>query len=78
MVLMVPVMMVFSSVVRGVSQLVVFMVGGMPEDYHGSVMMVYSSVVRGCETVGCMYGWWYDGWFSCSCDDGLLFCCERI
>jgi hypothetical protein len=26
--------------------------------------MVFSSVVRGCETVGCIYGWWYDGWFS--------------
>ncbi len=39
------------------------------------VMVV--SVVRGCETVGCMYGWWYDGSHG-FCDDGFLFCCERV
>ncbi len=45
-------------------QLVVCMVGGMMDGYHGSVMMVFSAIVRRCETVGCMYCWWYDGWFS--------------
>ncbi len=54
----------FSSVERCVRKLVVCMVGGMPDGSHGSVMMVFSSVVRGCETVGCLYVWWYDGWFS--------------
>jgi hypothetical protein len=42
-----------------------------------SVMMVYSSVVRGCEAVGCMVGGMIDGSHG-SCDDDLLFCCERV
>ncbi len=45
-----------------------------------SVMMVFSSFVRGCETVGCtecMVGGMMDGSLG-SCDDGFLFCCERV
>ncbi len=51
MVLMVPVMMIFSANVRG-------------RETVGYGSCDDGSVVRGCETVGCMYGWWYDGWFS--------------
>ncbi len=43
-------------------QLVVGMVGGVMDGSHGSCDD--GSVVRGCETVGCMYGWWCDRWFS--------------
>ncbi len=45
-------------------QLVVCMVGGMMDGSHCSCDDGFSSIVRGCETVGCMYGWCYDGWFS--------------
>ncbi len=42
------------------------------------VMIVYS-VVREYETVGCMYmvGGMMDGSHG-FCDDGILFCCERV
>ncbi len=62
---MVPVTMVFSSVVRGcetVGSMYGWWLGGMMDGPHGSCDD--GSVVRGCKTVGCMYCWWYDGWFS--------------
>ncbi len=43
-------------------QLVVYLVGGMMDGSHG--FCDDGSIVKGCKTAGCMYSWWYDGWFS--------------